>query len=167
VRKLSQPRSAEWHHVRGAQGNFPVERAYAEQLRRAHLQKVPNRLAVGLLLSPEEIDRWTEGLNRRTNEEIITTFDSMVPGVAMRPGFSYLDPPKMGAYSRPAQAPEVFEVESRNNIAKVYTTEEKTGLVGGGAEIEIAKHVLGFDARPEHGHAKQRDPKGAMETGGL
>ena len=86
---------ADGSYLRGAQGNFPVERAYAEQLRRAHLQKVPNRLAVGLLLSPEEIDHWTEGLNRRSNEEIIATFDAMLPGVAMRPGFSYLDPPKI------------------------------------------------------------------------
>jgi hypothetical protein len=86
---------ADGSYLRGAQGNFPVERAYAEQLRRAHLQKVPNRLAVGLLLSPEETDHWTEGLNRRSNEEIIATFDAMLPGVAMRPGFSYLDPPKI------------------------------------------------------------------------
>jgi hypothetical protein len=82
-------------YVPGGQGNFPVERAYAEQLRRAHVQKFPNRLAVGLLLSPEEIDHWTEGINRRSNEEVIALFDAMPPGVAMRPGFSYLDPPKI------------------------------------------------------------------------
>jgi hypothetical protein len=82
-------------YVPGAQGDFPVERAYAEQLRRAHVRKLSNRLAVGLLLSPEEINNWTDGLNQRSNEEIIGLFDAMPPGVAMRPGFSYLDPPKI------------------------------------------------------------------------
>jgi hypothetical protein len=82
-------------YIPGGPGNFPVERAYAEQLRREHLQKIPNRLAADLLLSPREIEQWTEGLYQRSNEEIIATFDAMIPGVAMRPGFSYLDPPKI------------------------------------------------------------------------
>lgn len=82
-------------YVPGAQGNFPVERAYAETLRRENPAKAPPRLTAGLLLSPAEVSRWTERLYERRSDEVIAVSDAMIPGVAMRSGFSYLDPPKI------------------------------------------------------------------------
>jgi hypothetical protein len=82
-------------YIAGAQGNFPVERAYAEELRRKRTAKAPSRFATDLLLPPSQIAKFTDHLYERSNEEIIATSEAMIPGVAMRAGFSYLDPPKI------------------------------------------------------------------------
>jgi hypothetical protein len=82
-------------YVPGAQGNFPVERAYAETLRRENRNRVLPRLTGGLLLPATDVARWTERLYERSNEEVIAVSEAMIPGVAMRSGFSYLDPPKI------------------------------------------------------------------------
>jgi len=82
-------------YIAGAQGNFPVERAYVESLRRGHLEKIPPLFASGLLLPPQQVAEFTEHLYERSNEEIIATFEAMIPGVVMRSGFGYLDPPKV------------------------------------------------------------------------
>src|SRR6185437_2159116 len=41
------------------------------------------------------VAEFTEHLYERSNEEIIATFEAMIPGVVMRSGFGYLDPPKV------------------------------------------------------------------------
>jgi hypothetical protein len=82
-------------YISGAQGNFPVERAYAEGLRRELPKRPQPRLTAGLLFSPVEVARWTEHLYDRSAEEIIAISSAMIPGVAMRSGFSYLDPAKV------------------------------------------------------------------------
>jgi hypothetical protein len=86
---------ADGSYLAGAQGNFPVEHAYAEGLRRQHLKKAPSRFARGLLLNVADVARWTDNLYERSNEEIIAVSEAMIPGLAMRSGFSYLDPPKI------------------------------------------------------------------------
>ncbi len=49
---------ADGGYVPGGQGNFPVERAYAEQLRREHPHEIPSRLTTGLLMSaPESLEQ--------------------------------------------------------------------------------------------------------------
>lgn len=82
-------------YVAGAQGNFPVEGAYAEGMRRQTLKRVPSRLTAGLLMNPADVARWTQHLYERSNEEIMAVSEAMIPGLAMRSGFSYLDPPKI------------------------------------------------------------------------
>jgi mono/diheme cytochrome c family protein len=82
-------------YIAGAQGNFPLERAYAERLTREHSEKAPPRFALGLLLPSMQVAKFTEHLYERSNEEIIATSEAMIPGVAMRNGFSFLDPPKI------------------------------------------------------------------------
>jgi hypothetical protein len=82
-------------YLPGAQGNFPYDRAYADSLRRQRAAKVTARLATSLLMAPDQQARWTEHLYERPNREIIAVSNAMIPGVAMRPGFSYLDPPKI------------------------------------------------------------------------
>jgi hypothetical protein len=82
-------------YVPGAQGNFPVERAYAENLRRRRLAKAPPRNATGLLLPLADVARWTDHLYERSRNEVLAVSEAMIAGVAMRPGFSYLDPPKI------------------------------------------------------------------------
>ena len=81
-------------YLPGAQGDFPIERAYAETLRRRKGAAEP-RLTAGLLMSPADIARWTDRLYERSKQDIIAVFEAMIPGVAMRNGFSYLDPPKI------------------------------------------------------------------------
>jgi mono/diheme cytochrome c family protein len=81
-------------YVSGAQGNFPVERAYAEALRRELPKRPQPRLTAGLLFSPAEVAGWTEHLYERSADEIIAISNAMIPGVVMRSGFSYLDPAK-------------------------------------------------------------------------
>jgi hypothetical protein len=61
----------------------------------------------------------------------------------------------------------MFEVENLEQRRESLHHRGEDRTRWGGAEIEIAKHVPSFDARPKRWHAKQRDPKGAMETGGL
>jgi hypothetical protein len=82
-------------YVPGAQGNYPYDRAYAEALRREHAATVYARLATSLIMAPADKARWTEHLYDRPKQEIIAVSAAMIPGVAMRPGFSYLDPPKI------------------------------------------------------------------------
>ena len=79
----------------GAQGNYPFDRAYAESLRREHAATAPARLATSLITPPDDKARWTEHLYERPVREIIAVSAAIIPGVAMRPGFSYLDPPKI------------------------------------------------------------------------
>jgi hypothetical protein len=79
----------------GAQGNFPLERAYAESLRRERKAGIFPRWTTSLLMPPVDQARWTEHIYERSKSEIVAISEAMVPGVAMRPGFSYLDPPKI------------------------------------------------------------------------
>ena len=81
--------------VLGAQGNFPVEAAYAYSLRKNASKPVEPRLEVGLNFSPSERKRLTGGLYDKSVEEIASVHEAMIPGIAMRSGFSYLDPPKI------------------------------------------------------------------------
>jgi hypothetical protein len=81
--------------VPGAQGNFPVERAYAYGLRKHSPEAVEARLEAGLNFSSSERKRLTDGLYDRPTAEIASIHEAMIPGIAMRPGFSYLDPPKI------------------------------------------------------------------------
>ena len=82
-------------YLPGAQGNFPFDRAYAESLRREHPARVPARLASNLIMSAIDKARWTEHLYERSDQEIIAVSAAMIPGIAMRAGFSYLDPAKI------------------------------------------------------------------------
>jgi hypothetical protein len=86
---------ADGSYLPGAQGNYPFDRAYAEALHRDQAAAVPARLATSLLMPQEDKARWTEHLYERPAREIIAVSAAMIPGVAMRPGFSYLDPPKI------------------------------------------------------------------------
>jgi hypothetical protein len=81
--------------VVGAQGNFPLERDYGHWLRKQRSQEIERRLESGLNFSPSEKKRITNGLYERSVEEIASIHDAMIPGIAMRTGFSYLDPPKI------------------------------------------------------------------------
>jgi mono/diheme cytochrome c family protein len=81
--------------VSGAQGNFPVESAYGYALRKNPLKKPEARLEAGLNFNPSERKRLTDGLYDRPTEEIAAVHEAMIPGIAMRSGFSYLDPPKI------------------------------------------------------------------------
>jgi hypothetical protein len=79
--------------IAGAQGNFPVEATYAFSLRAQPTPPV-RHLELGLQMPPLR-ERYTDGIYERTNAEIAEIHESMIPGLAMRPGFSYLDPPKI------------------------------------------------------------------------
>ena len=92
---MCHSRVVDGSYIPGAQGNFPVERAYAESLRRDRFSRVPRRNATGILLPFAEVTRWTDQLYERPRDTVIAVSDAMVPGVAMRPGFSYRDPPKI------------------------------------------------------------------------
>jgi hypothetical protein len=81
--------------VSGAQGNFPVEAAYGYALRKDLSKKPEARLEAGLNFSPAERKRLTDGLYGRPTAEIAAVHEAMIPGMAMRTGFSYLDPPKI------------------------------------------------------------------------
>jgi hypothetical protein len=81
--------------VMGAQGNLPIERAYADTLRKDSSKKVEARLEDGLNFNPAERKRLTGALYDRPVEEIASIHDAMIPGIAMRTGFSHLDPPKI------------------------------------------------------------------------
>ena len=81
--------------VLGAQGSFPVEAAYADTLRKNPQQAVQTRLESGLNFSPAEKKRLTSGMYDRPVEEVASIHEAMIPGIAMRSGFSYLDPPKI------------------------------------------------------------------------
>ncbi len=79
----------------GAQGNFPIESAYAYALRKDGPKKVEARLEEGLNFTPSERKRLTSSLYDRPVEEIASIHEAMIPGIAMRTGFSHLDPPKI------------------------------------------------------------------------
>lgn len=81
--------------VMGAQGNFPLEGAYAYTLRKHPSRAVERRLEAGLNFSPPERKRLTDGLYDRPTTEIASIHEAMIPGIAMRTGFSHLDPPKI------------------------------------------------------------------------
>ena len=81
--------------VSGAQGNFPVEPAYGYALRKDPSKKPEPMLEAGLHFSPAERKRLTDDLYDRPTAEIAAVHEAMIPGIAMRPGFSYLDPPKI------------------------------------------------------------------------
>jgi hypothetical protein len=46
-------------YIEGAQGNFPVEQVFAEQLRRQHSQRISPLLAIDLLLPPRQVAQFT------------------------------------------------------------------------------------------------------------
>ncbi len=79
----------------GAQGNFPVEAYYAYALRKHSGKPIEKRLEAGLNFSVTERTRLTDAIYERTVEVIASIHESMIPGLAMRTGFSYLDPPKI------------------------------------------------------------------------
>ena len=79
----------------GAQGNFPVEAYYAYGLRKGSGKPVEKRLEAGLNFSQPERTRLTDAIYERPVEDIASIHESMIPGIAMRTGFSYLDPPKI------------------------------------------------------------------------
>jgi hypothetical protein len=81
--------------VSGAQGNFPVEAAYGYALRKNLFKRPEARLEAGLNFSASERKRLTDRLYDRPTEEIAAVHEAMTPGIAMRAGFSYLDPPKI------------------------------------------------------------------------
>ena len=81
--------------VMGAQGSFPVEPDYGYHLRKLTSMGVEARLEAGLNFSPSERKRLTSALYERPVEEVASIHEAMIPGIAMRPGFSYLDPPKI------------------------------------------------------------------------
>lgn len=81
--------------IAGAQGNFPVDRVYAEKLRKQTKPITDRKFAKGLLLPPAELDQWTDELYSRSKAEVIAILNTMVPGTALRAGFSLMDPPKI------------------------------------------------------------------------
>jgi hypothetical protein len=81
--------------IMGAQGNFPVEPDYGYALRKDTSKTVEARLESGLNFSPSERKRLSGALYEHPVDKIASIHEAMIPGLAMRPGFSYLDPPKI------------------------------------------------------------------------
>ena len=72
-----------------------MEAYYAYGLRKGSGKPVEKRLEAGLNFSQPERTRLTDAIYERPVEDIASIHESMIPGIAMRTGFSYLDPPKI------------------------------------------------------------------------
>lgn len=87
--------------IMGAQGNFPMDAAYAFKLRkvgdifRRLTDPEDRKLDSGLIFPEIAKDDLSGGLYAKSVEEVAAAHEAMIPGIAARPGFSILDMPKI------------------------------------------------------------------------
>jgi hypothetical protein len=84
----------------GAQGNFPVEPAYAYEIRRAgqlnrKLSENERRHASAFVFPGMSEEERSYGLYKMSAGEIAEAYEAMIPGLAARAGFTIYDMPKI------------------------------------------------------------------------
>jgi len=86
--------------IKGAQGNFPIEAAYAYALRKGgslqrKLDNSERKQDPALIFPQPNRDELNHGLYSMSAGEIAEAYEAMIPGLAARNGFSIFDMPKI------------------------------------------------------------------------